>query len=59
MTYILTKVGENEAILEDNTGNRIKMIFSENDNYETEEKITCCLITSYEQRMKDMCDIAE
>ena len=59
MTYILTKVGRNEAILEDLKGNSIKMIFSENDDNETEEKITYSLLTSYEQRMKDMSDIAE
>ena len=59
MTYILTKVGNNEAILEDVKGNRIKMIFSENDDYETEDKVTHSLLTSYEQRMKGICDIAE
>ena len=59
MTYILTKVGRNEAILEDLKGNSIKMIFSENDDHETEDKITYSLLTSYEQRMKDMSDVAE
>ena len=59
MEYILIKVGKNEAILEDERENRVKMIFSESDDYETENKITQCLLTSYEQRMKDMCDIVE
>ena len=60
MVYdILTKVGRNEAILEDNKGNKIKMIFSEEDNYETENKITGYLLTSYEQRMSGMCSNAE
>ena len=57
MTYILTKVGRNEAILEDNRGNKIKMIFSEEDNYETEKVITECLLTSYEQRKRRKVDI--
>ena len=56
MTYILTKVGRNEAILEDLKGNSIKMIFSENDDHETEDKITYSLLTSYEQRMKENCE---
>ena len=56
MTYILTKVGRNEAILEDLKGNSIKMIFSENDDRETEDKITYSLLTSYEQRMKENCE---
>ena len=56
MTYILTKVGRNEAILEDSKGNSIKMIFSENDDHETEDKITYSLLTSYEQRMKENCE---
>ena len=59
MTYILTKVERNEAILEDLKGNSIKMIFSEKDDHETEDKITYSLLTSYEQRMKDMSDIDE
>ena len=56
MTYILTKVGRNEAILEDLKGNSIKMVFSEHDDHETEDKITYSLLTSYEKRMKENCE---
>ena len=54
---IIKKVGRNEAVIKDDKGNVIRMIFSEEDNNETENAITECLLTSYEQRMKETCKI--
>lgn len=49
------KISDTEVIMNTEKGNRVKIIFSENDNYEVEDIITNNLLTSYEQRMKDSC----
>ena len=56
MTYIITKMGKDEAIMKDLKGNSIKVIFSVDDDYETEDKITRSLLASYEQRIKGICE---
>lgn len=53
----MTKVEKNEVILKDVKGKKIRIIFSENDDYDTAEKITHNLLTSYEQRIKGICEL--
>ena len=53
----IAKVVKREVILEDIKGKEIKLIFLDNDDYDTEEKITHNLLTSYEQRIKGICEL--
>ena len=53
----IVKVGKNEVILKDVKGKEITLIFSENDDYDTEDKITHNLLTFYEQRIKGICEL--
>ena len=59
MKYNLKRVGENVAVIECERGNAIRIIFEDNDDYETENSITQSLILSYEQCMENLCEIAE
>lgn len=53
----IVKVGKNEVILKDVKGKEITLIFSENDDYDTEDKITHNLLTFYERRIKAICEL--
>ena len=53
----ISKVVKHEVILEDIKGKEIKLIFLDKDDYDTEEKITHNLLTSYEQRIKGICEL--
>ena len=45
---------KNEVFVSDEKGNKIKLIFKEEDDMETAENITLSLLKIYEERMKKM-----
>jgi len=53
--YIMENVkviSKNEVIIDGEQGSTIKLIFKEEDDLETTESITMCLLKIYEERMK-------
>ena len=53
MKYTIKRIDNNNVVLEGNRGNRIKIIFTKEDNKEVEELVLGNLLTSYEKRIKD------